>query len=303
MSGVPNNTQRLGSLDRKDYQFFLERIPKFLGIHTSKGYFWLFTSLTVAIEACRLLIDYVTIVWQLGLSIDVLIVYWTDRWLLFLWPICMLLMYYFMRYLRNCALQTLEKIQSHLKEYPVYALKKVYCGRWQHFFPVAFIIICFIVFGYDWCIQPSAMIGTRFVKPCEMALKWFYSIIIVVIYGWVIGGYFSHACIGIIPICCATSRRVDHIDVFNFDRAGGLGAMGTLAMKAVVLYIFSVSFMTASKGDNKGIIGIIALRQLAESMREYPFNLQMLAKVGSSAIIPLLIVLLQKAAELALGAS
>jgi len=167
---------------------------------------------------------------------------------------------------------------------------------------------------------------------------------------------------------------VVHIDVFNFDRAGGLGAMGSLAMKAVMVYVFSVSFMfpgwifspdvpnvfqvnlllygvllslamievglfllpmrffrskmkeakekhlakldseisnfyshlkenTASKGDNKGIIGIIALRQLAESMREYPFNLQMLAKVGSSAIIPLLIVLLQKAAELALGAS
>jgi len=49
---------------------------------------------------------------------------------------------------------------------------------------------------------------------------------------------------------------------------------------------------TTLKGDSKGIEGIIALRQLAESMHEYPFNLRMLAKVGSSAILPLLIVVI-----------
>ena len=58
---------------------------------------------------------------------------------------------------------------------------------------------------------------------------------------------------------------------------------------------------TTLKGDNKGIEGIIALRQLAESMHEYPFNLHMLAKVGSSAILPLLIVVIQRIAEFGLG--
>lgn len=58
---------------------------------------------------------------------------------------------------------------------------------------------------------------------------------------------------------------------------------------------------TTLKGDNKGIEGIIALRQLAESMHEYPFNLHMLAKVGSSAILPLLIVVIQRIAESGLG--
>ncbi|TET25849.1 MAG: hypothetical protein E3J73_05500 [Candidatus Bathyarchaeum sp.] len=358
-------------MEQKDYQFFLERIPKSLGV----GYFRFFASLTIVMEACRLLIDYVTIVWQLGLSTNDLIVYWTDRWLLFLWPICMLLMYYSMKYLRNCTLRTLEKIQFRLKEYPVYTLEKVYLGRWQHFFPVAFVLICFSWFTYEWFSHTDFMIGPLCVESCEMPLKFLFTVIWIT-FGWMIGGYFSHACIGTIPISCATSRRVEQIDVFNFDRAGGLSAMGSLAMKAAVLYIFSVSFMfpgwvfspdlaldifqvsnilflgvliglvmiefglfllpmgffrskmkeakekhlarldseianfyghltedTTSKGDNKGVEGIIALRQLAESMHEYPFNLQMLAKVGSSAIIPLLIVLLQKAAELALGAS
>jgi len=58
---------------------------------------------------------------------------------------------------------------------------------------------------------------------------------------------------------------------------------------------------TTLKGDNKGIEGIIARRQLAESMHEYPFNLHMLAKVGSSAILPLLIVVIQRIAEFGLG--
>ena len=44
----------------------------------------------------------------------------------------------------------------------------------------------------------------------------------------------------------ATSRRAEHIDVFNFDRAGGLSVMGSLAMRTTVLYIFSVSFMFPS---------------------------------------------------------
>jgi len=86
------------------------------------------------------------------------------------------------------------------------------------------------------------MIGSVCVRSCEIPLKFLFTVIWIT-YGWAIGGYFSHACIGIIPISCATSRRVEHISVFNFDRAGGLSVMGSLAMRAALLYIFSVSFM------------------------------------------------------------
>lgn len=371
MCSHPNNPQCVESLEQKEYQFFLERIPKSLGV----GYFRFFAFLTVVIEVCRFLVDYVTIVWQLGLSTDKLIAYWIDYWLCFLWPICMLLTYYSMEYLRNCTLRTLEKIRFRLKEYPVYALKGVYRGRFQHFFPFAFILICLSWFVYVWVSNKGHMIGSVCVETREIPLKFLFTVIYIT-YSWVIGGYFSHACIGIIPISCATSRRVEHIDVFSFDRAGGLSVMGSLAMKAAVLYIFSVSFMfpgwifspdlslnlfridfllllgvlsglvmiefglfllpmgffrskmktvkekhlleldseiadfyshltenTTSKRDSRGIEGIIALRQLAESMHQYPFNLSMLAKVSSSAILPLLIVVLQKVVELGLGRS
>lgn len=369
MCNHPNKPGYDEDLDPEEYQFFLERIPKSLGV----GYFRFFASLTVVIEVCRVLVDYVTIVWQLGLSTDELVVYWIDRWLLFLWPICMLFMYYSMKYLRNYTLRSLEKIRFRLKEYPIYALKRVYRGRIQHFFPVVFILICLSIFAYDWFSHTGYMISSVCVKSCEMPLKFFFTVIWIT-YGWVIGGYFSHACIGIIPISCATSRRVEHIDVFNSDRAGGLSVMGSLAMNGAVLYVFSVSFMfpgwifspdrslgaipldllfllsvllclimiefglfllpmrffrskmkevkekhlvkldseianfygrltedTTSKEDSKGIEGIIALRQMAGSMYDCPFNLSMLAKVSSSAIIPLLIVALQKVIESGLG--
>lgn len=369
MCNRSNNLRCDEDLEPEEYQFFLERIANSLRV----PYFWFFASLTVVIEVCRVLIDYVTIVWQLGLSTDELIVYWIDHWLIFLWPICMLLMYFSMMHLRNYTLDALKKIRFRLKEYPTYALQRVYHGRIQHFFPVAFVLICLSLFAYDWYSHTGYMFGSVCVESCEMPLKFFFTVIWIT-YGWVIGGYFSHACIGIIPINCATARRVEHIDVFNFDRAGGLSVMGSLAMRAAVLYIFSVSFMfpgwifspelsldifqlgfllllgvllclglielglfllpmrffrskmkevkekhlvkldseitnfysrlaenATSKGDNKKIEGIIALRQLAASMHEYPFNLHMLAKVGSSAILPLLIVVIQRIAEFGLS--
>lgn len=371
MCSHPNNLQSVESLERKEYQFFPERISLSLRV----PYFWLFASLTVVFEVCRVLIDYVTIVWQLGLSTDMLVVYWTDRWLVFLWPICMLLAYFSIMYLTNYTLHVLKKLRPRLKEYPIYALKRVYRGRIQHFFPAAFIIINVLCFANDWFSHRSYMIGFVPVDTTETPLKFFFTAILVS-YNWVIGGYLSHACIGIIPISYATSRRVEHIDVFNSDRAGGLSLMGSLAMKAAVLYVFSISIAlpgwffspdfsldlfqadlllflgvlscpvmievglfllpmgffrgkmkevkeehlvkldseianfyshltenTTSKGDSKGIEGIIALRQLVGSMHEYPFNLRMLAKVSSSAIIPLLIIVLQKVVELGLGLS
>ena len=104
MCSHPNNRQCVESLEQKEYQFFLERIPQSLGV----GYFRFFAFLTVVIEVCRVLVDYVTIVWQLGLSTDELVAYWSDYWLCLLWPICMLLMYYSMEYLRNYTLRTRE---------------------------------------------------------------------------------------------------------------------------------------------------------------------------------------------------
>jgi len=46
-----------------------------------------------------------------------------------------------------------------------------------------------------------------------------------------------------------------------------------------------------SERDSQEILSTLALREEADLMHEYPFNPRMLAKVGSSAIIPVLLVL------------
>lgn len=225
-------------LDPQEYRFFLERITHSLRV----PYFWFFASLTVVIEVCRVLIDYVTIVWTLGLSTDELVVYWINHWLVFLWPICMFLMYLSMKYLRNYTLHALKKIHSRLTEYPTYALEKVYCSRIQHLIPIGLFIICIFHYTFLWFSHGSYTFNSVSVEVTEVPLQFFHTVIWIT-YNWLIGGYFSWVCISTIIISYTTSKRVKHIDVFNFDRTGGFSAMGSLAMRTAVLYVFSVSFM------------------------------------------------------------
>jgi len=227
----------------KEYKFFLERIANSLHV----PYFLLYVSITLLIEVGRIVVDYITIVKKLGFSADDLVALWSNRWLIFLWPICMFLMYYSMRYLRNYTLYTLKQIRPRLKEYPINTLEKVFRSPIQHLIPSCFIIICVSYFAYMWYSNSTITFyfttGQVYYTAIHDTPLNFLHAIIWITYNWSIGGYFSWICIGTIIVIFAASKQVKHIDVFHHDLAGGIGVMGSLAMKTALLYIFSVSFM------------------------------------------------------------
>lgn len=396
MCDCPNKLRQDEDLDPKEYPFFLERISKHM--YAGPHYFKFFAALTAVLQVCRFLMDYVAIVWELGLSTDELVVYWTSHWLPHLWPISLLLALYSIGYLRDYTLVVLNKIRFRLKEYPICALKRVYSGKIQHIIPIGFLIICVSFFACAWFLRSSStlILGSVEVtfEVTETPLSFWFGVIWIT-WGWLIGGYLSWACISVIIISKTTSSRIksERIDVLNSDRAGGFSLMGSLAMRSAMLYIFSVSIMLPgwifssdvypifsqisvilllgvlsslgimevglfllpmyffhekmkeakerfldrfdtqiagiykplplsitqkregeeSESDANMQLALhqiaecleveskLALRKEARSMHEYPFNPRMLAKVSSSAILPLLIVVLQRAVEYGLG--
>ena len=58
---------------------------------------------------------------------------------------------------------------------------------------------------------------------------------------------------------------------------------------------------TTLKEKNIELPGILSLRQVVESVNEYPFNIQMLVKIMISAVIPFLLLLFQLTVQLIFG--
>lgn len=233
-------------INQEQCAFFLEEIAQ--RIHAP--YFRFYISITVIIEILRIMVDYVTVVEQLHLSMKDLVALWRDDWLVFLWPVCMVLMYYSMKYLRNYTLRTVDKINPRLKESPTCTLKEVFHGRFQHLLPICFLIICILYFAIMWLdncdVRPSlgfrATSAAQAIPIREIPLKFAHAALWIT-YNWIIGAYFSWICIGTIVVAYVASRLVDNIEVFHHDRCGGLSPVGSLAMKTSLLYILSVSFM------------------------------------------------------------
>lgn len=357
--------------NQEEFFFFLERIAHSLRV----PYLAFFFSITLAIEVLRIVVDYVTIVVQMHLSVNDLVALWRSNWLIFMWPISMFLMYYSMEHLRNFTLHSVEEITHRLKEPPTYALRTVFRSRLQHLLPACFLIICVSVFALRWLDNSNftffSATGVPLAIPAqEIPLKFIHSMLWIT-YNWVIGGYFSWICLGTVFVAFDASKRLDNIDVFHHDRCGGLSAVGSLAMRTAVLYILAVSFMFpgwivslsyapdpiglalqigalsslvimelaifilpmiffhsgmtkakdgqltrldanvvsfrdslskngASEGDDRRLSNIIALREIAQAMHEFPFNPGMLAKVITSASVPYLMAVAQSVIERAL---
>lgn len=240
-------------LDPKEYEFFLERLANYL----HAPYFLLYISATLLIEVCRLVIDYIAFVMQSGYSTDGLVDLWTSSWYLFIWPICMFLMYYSMRHLRNYALHILKQIRPRVKAYPTHTLEKVFRSRLQHLVPICLIIISASYFAYMWCYD----LPFYFIPSPDLPLLKFLHTIVWITYDWIIGGYFVWTCIGTIIVSFEVSKLVHHVDVFHHDRFGGLGMMGSLAMRTALLCIFSVSIMFLG-----WIVGILQFPEPLSSM-------------------------------------
>lgn len=354
-------------LSPKEYKFFLERVANYLHV----PYFPLYISITLILEVGRIKTDYIAFVKPPDYSIAGLVELWASSWYLFIWPICMFMLYYSMRHLRNYTLYTLNQIRYRLKEYPTRALEKVFHSPFQHLVPICLIIISIFYFSYIWYHNTEFYFIPGTLAHDLPLLKLLHTIIWIT-YNWIIGGYFTWICIGTIIISFAVSKRVQHIDVFHHDRVGGLGRMGSLAMRTALLCVFSVSIMflgwivgilqfpestssvflfggllslgiielalfllpmmffhekmkqtkekllarldalivnfydsliksVASEEDNKKFEKILTLRQMAESMHEYPFNLHMLVQVTSSVFFPYLILMIQKVGEFILS--
>jgi hypothetical protein len=231
------------SADQEEFVFFLEAIAHYLRV----PYLLFYLSITLVIEALRIAVEYVTVVEKMRLSINDLVALWRTNWLIFMWPICMILMYYSMRYLRNYTLYTVKHINPRLKESPTYALEKVFRSRLQHLLPLCLVIISAWYFAHKWFDNVdftfySATGAVLTIPTQEIPLKFIHSTFWIT-YNWIIGGYFSWICLGTIIVAVDASRRVNNIDVFHHDRCGGLSAVGSLAMRTAVLYILSVSFM------------------------------------------------------------
>jgi hypothetical protein len=228
---------------QREYVFFLERLAR----HLHTPYLLLYVTITVIIELLRIVVDYVTVTGKLQYSVNDLVVSWRSNWLVFMWPICMFLMYYSMRYLRDYTLHTVKEIRPRLKESPTYTLTKVFCGRIQHLIPLGFLIICTLYFADMWFSNGNftfslAARSIAIAPAQEIPLKFLHTAIWIT-YNWIIGGYFSWTCISTIIVIYAASKRIHNIDVFHHDKSGGLSVVGSLAMRTALLYIFSVSFM------------------------------------------------------------
>jgi len=229
--------------NQEESVFFLEGIARYLRV----PYLPFYLSITLVIEILRIAVDYVTIVEQMHLSVNDLVALWRSNWLIFMWPICMFLMYYSMRYLRDYTLHTVRQINPRLKEPPTYALEEVFRGQLQHLLPLSFLTVCVFYFVHGWLDNSSftfySATGAILSVPTqEIPLKFIHSSFWIT-YNWVIGGYFSWICLGTVIVALDASKRVNNVEVFHHDRCGGLSAVGSLAMRTAVLYIFSVSFM------------------------------------------------------------
>jgi hypothetical protein len=232
-------------VNQEKFVFFLEEIPRYLHL----PYFAFYLSITVIMEVLRIVVSYVTIVTTMGLSTDYLVTLWRSNWLYFMWPICMILMYYSMKHLRNHTLHTITQIHRRLKMSPTWSLTLVFRSRLQHLLPVCFLAICTSVFVRGWLDNSNIMFysttGPILTVPTrEIALEFIQSAFLVT-YNWIIGGYFSWVCLGTVLVAFDASRHidVDRIETLHHDRCGGLSAAGSLAMAAAMLYILSVSFM------------------------------------------------------------
>jgi hypothetical protein len=364
----PEQDRELG---RRDFVFFLEGITN----HLHVPYLLFFSLITIILEVSRIVLDYVIVVGKLQLSVADLVALWRSNWLVFLWPVCMLLMYFSMRYLRNYALHTVGQIRPRMKETPTRTLAMVFRGRIQHLIPLCFLVICVLYFVQMWIFNNSftfyhAANTITNVSIQEIPLKFIHTAIWIT-YNWIIGGYFSWICISTIVVAHEVSKQVHRIDVFDHDRSGGLSIIGSYTMRTAMLYIFSVSFMfpgwiitvfssmdlvslvlqigalsslvgmelgifllpmtffhwkmmeaknekltkleayiagfndsltngRVSDRENRKLQNTIALRQIALSMTEYPFNLGMLAGVSFSAATPYIVAVIQLALEPAL---
>ena len=362
-----------GDSDTKNYEFFLEKVARRLHL----PYFALYISASVVLLVTRLSVEYLTIVGKLGLPIGDLIAHWYRRWLIFLWFACMCLAYWSMKHLRDFNLYSLERIRPRLREYPGHILERVFCNRIQHLLPLFFIVICIIYFTNIWYSNTIfgfySAAGEVYEIPVREIPIHFFHLAIWITYDLSIGGYLSWMYVGTIAIIYAASRQTRHVDVFHHDQAGGLGVMGFLAMRAALLYAFSIALAfpgwiihsfprsadpigyalqigalsalalmemgvfvlpmmffhskmkeakelqltkldgviadfrdsllgtSLSEEDHRRFGNTLTLRRIGESMHEYPFDLRMLAKVGGSAFLSPLLVIVQRMVEFVLG--
>jgi hypothetical protein len=285
---------------QKKYVFFLEGLAQYL--HTP--YLLLYATITVIIEIFRIVVDYATVVGKLQYSVKDLIGFWRSNWLVFMWPICMFLMYYSMRYLRNYTLHAVKEIRPHLKESPTNALTKVFCGRIQHLIPLSFSIICILYFANMWFSNGNftfylANESTAVALAQEIPLKFIHTAIWIT-YNWIIGGYFSWMCISTIIVAYASSRRIHTINVFHHDQSGGLSVVGSMAMRTALLYIFSVSLMfpgwivmvssaedTISLALQIGALSCLVIMELAIFLLPMTFYHSMMAEAKNRKLVNL----------------